>query len=64
MTTIHTQPGAHMSEGSWWSVYNGVTFHEDHGRFSGRAELLATKLSGASDERKQAALRTALEMAN
>lgn len=27
---ISTQPGAAMSEGSWWSVLNAVTYHTDH----------------------------------
>lgn len=64
LKTIDTQPGAHMSAGSWWSVYNGVTFHEDHGKYLGKTEALSTKISGSSNERKQAALQVALAMAN
>jgi len=64
LTTIDTQPGAAMSAGSWWSVYNGVTYHEDHGKHQGKAEPITGKIWGASDDRKQAALRAALEMAS
>jgi phage/plasmid-like protein (TIGR03299 family) len=64
MTTLETQPGAQMSQGTWWSAYNAVTFHEDHGRFKTAAdETFTSKFMGASADRKQASFKLALEMA-
>ena len=60
---IATQPGASMSEGSWWSAFHGITFWADHGRFKDAEETISTKFSGAHAERKQTALRVAMEMA-
>jgi phage/plasmid-like protein (TIGR03299 family) len=63
LETIETQPGAEMSRGSWWSAFHGVTYHEDHGRWEGKDEPIASKLYGAGAERKKRALDVALEMA-
>lgn len=62
LETVETQPGA--KPGFWWGNLHAVTYHEDHGRFNGRDETLATKFQGASAERKKTALRIAMEMAN
>jgi phage/plasmid-like protein (TIGR03299 family) len=64
MTTLETQPGANMSPGTWWSAWNAVTYHEDHGRFKTEdAETFTSKFMGASADRKQEAFRLALQMA-
>jgi phage/plasmid-like protein (TIGR03299 family) len=64
LTSIERQPGAQMSAGSWWSAFHGVTYWEDHGRYEKReTEPLASKFQGASADRKQQALKVALEMA-
>ena len=53
--------GANMSAGSWWSNFHAVTYHEDHGRWAGKDEPV--KFDGVGADRKQAALKIALEMA-
>jgi phage/plasmid-like protein (TIGR03299 family) len=65
LEAIEAQPGASMSEGSWWSKFHGITFFEDHGRWNGRedGETFTSKFAGAGAERKQRALDVALEMA-
>lgn len=64
MTTLETQPGAQLSEGTWWSAWNAVTFHEDHGRFKPGQETFISKFHGASADRKQEAFKLALQMAS
>lgn len=63
LTAIDAQPGREMSRGTWWSAFHGVTWHEDHGKFAGKDERIASKLTGASADRKRTALKIALEMA-
>ncbi len=62
LQTVDSQPGAHMSQGSWWANLNAVTFHEDHGRWIGKTEPV--RIGGAANERKKFALKVALEMAS
>ena len=65
LETIEKQPGAEMSRGSWWSKFHGVTFFEDHGKYSdGQQEAIASKLYGTSSVRKTRALEVAIEMAS
>ena len=65
LETIETQPGAEMSRGSWWSNFHGVTFHEDHGRWTkAEHEPLVSKFDGAGSKRKELALDVALKMAS
>lgn len=30
MKVLHSQPGAHVAEGSWWQAFNAVTYMTDH----------------------------------
>ena len=62
---IERQPGAHMSPGTWWSNFHAVTFWEDHGRHEKKTlEPLASKFRGVAADRKDYALKVALEMAS
>lgn len=64
LEAVQTQPGANMSEGSWWSNFHAVTYWEDHGRHAEKQDKpFWSKFEGASADRKDAALKTALEMA-
>jgi phage/plasmid-like protein (TIGR03299 family) len=63
LSAIERQPGANMSAGSWWAAFHGTTWHEDHGRWEGKDEPITAKFTGVGAERKQVALRLALEMA-
>ena len=58
------QPGASLSEGSWWSAYNAVTWFEDHGKHDGKdAPVVANRVYGKAAEIKERALKVALELA-
>ncbi len=59
------QPGASMSEGSFWQLFHSVTWFEDHGQFADAPEKakMIGKLSGPSADRKDKALSLALAMA-
>jgi phage/plasmid-like protein (TIGR03299 family) len=72
LQAVETQPGAEMSRGSFWSLYHGVTFWEDHGRWIGddtkragseKLEPVTSKFAGAGSDRKTRAFEVALEMA-
>lgn len=58
------QPGASLSEGSWWGAYNAVTWFEDHGKHDGKdAPVVANRIYGKAAEIKDRALKVALELA-
>lgn len=61
---IDTQPGAEYGRGTWWPVFNTVTYYADH--LYGRN--VDTKLSsawfGENRRKKEAALNLALELAH
>lgn len=65
LAAVNEQPGANMSEGSWWQNFHAVTWFEDHGQFKvdpeGRG--IVDRFTGKSATRKQFALDVALEMA-
>lgn len=58
------QPGATLSEGSWWSAFNAITWHEDHAKHDGKdAPVIANRIYGKTAEVKERALKVALELA-
>lgn len=60
---IHTQPGAGMSEGSWWSALNAVTYFVDHKAGRDRNASLQSAWFGPRAATKRQALNLALEYA-
>lgn len=61
---MDSQPGAEMSEGTWWQAFNAVTFATDH--LFGRSNDTRMKNSwfGWTRQRKQEALTLATKFAN
>lgn len=60
---IHTQPGAELGEGSWWSGFNTVTFMADHLLGRSADNRLYSSWYGTNKNLKTAALDLAIEMA-
>lgn len=60
---IHTQPGAAMSEGSWWSALNAVTYYVDHKAGRNRDAALNSAWFGPRAALKRKALDLAVEFA-
>lgn len=62
-TVLHTQPGAAMSEGSWWQAFNTVTFMTDHLVGRSNDNRIRSAWYGPNKILKTKALDLALEMA-
>ena len=60
---IHTQPGAKMSEGTWWSALNAVTYYVDHKAGRNRDASLQSAWFGPRAALKRKALDLAVEYA-
>lgn len=60
---IHTQPGATLSEGSWWSALNAVTYFVDHKAGRNRDASLTSAWFGPRAALKRKALNLAVEYA-
>lgn len=60
---LHTQPGAAMSEGSWWSALNAVTYYVDHKAGRDRDSSLQSAWFGPRAALKRKALDLAVEYA-
>jgi len=60
---LHTQPGAAMSEGSWWSALNAVTYYVDHKAGRDRDSSLQSAWFGPRAALKRKALDLAVEFA-
>lgn len=60
---IGTQPGAKMSEGSWWSALNAVTYYVDHKAGRNRDASLNSAWFGPRAATKRKALQLATEYA-
>ena len=64
---IQFSPGADLrsAKGTWWGVYNGVTYQEDHMRFfhSDETNVIGSALLGSGARRKEQALELAMEYA-
>ena len=63
MSNLESQPGAEMSEGSWWQAFNTVTYVADHVLGRSADSRMANSWFGWTRQRKQEALGLALEMA-
>ena len=60
---VYTQPGAKMSEGSWWSAVNAVTYYADHRAGRSRDASLSSAWFGPRAATKRRALELATEYA-
>ena len=61
---LHQQPGAEFAEGSWWQPFNAVTYLADHTLGRNPDTRMNSAWFGANRDRKQKALKLALEMAD
>jgi phage/plasmid-like protein (TIGR03299 family) len=61
---LDLQPGANYAEGTYWQLFNGVTYYVDH--MMGRTDdtRLTSAWFGSGAGKKQDAMELALEMAN
>lgn len=60
---LEEQPGADMSEGSWWQPYNAVTYLTDHEFGRTTDSRIKSAWTGANRRLKLRALNLAVEMA-
>ena len=60
---MHKQPGANMSEGTWWSALNAVTYYADHVAGRDRNAALRSAWFGSKATMKRNALDLATEYA-
>lgn len=63
LDALHEQPGVEMSQDTWWSGYNAITYMLDHANRSDKSALLNSNWFGANMNKKQEAFELALEMA-
>lgn len=63
LSIIETQPGAEFAEGSWWQIFNTVTYMTDHLLGRSSDTRLTSAWYGHNKGLKTKALETALEMA-
>jgi len=63
MEVLHTQPGAEYAEGSYWSLFNTVTYMTDHILGRSADSRLASAWYGSNKTLKTNALELAVEMA-
>jgi phage/plasmid-like protein (TIGR03299 family) len=61
---LHSQPGANLGEGTWWAAFNCVTRATDHELGRSPDSRLYSAWFGGNEQRKQRALKVAIEMAN
>jgi len=64
LQALHEQPGANMSEGSWWQAYNAVTFLTNHKIGRNNDNRIHSAWYGANKRLNVRALETAVEFAN
>jgi phage/plasmid-like protein (TIGR03299 family) len=64
LSIVETQPGANFAEGSFWSLFNGITYYADHLAGKSADTRLQSAWYGTNKVLKTRALETALEMAN
>jgi phage/plasmid-like protein (TIGR03299 family) len=60
---LDTQPGAELGEGTFWQLYNGVTYYVDHQMGRTDDNRMNNAWFGSGVKKKQDALDLALEMA-
>ena len=63
MTVVNSQPGAEYARGTFWPLFNTVTFMTDHTMGRSQATRLESAWYGNNRKLKTRALETAIEMA-
>jgi phage/plasmid-like protein (TIGR03299 family) len=63
LDVLHEQPGAELSEGSWWQAFNAVTWMTDHEMGRSVDTRLNSAWFGQNRTRKEKALDLAIEYA-
>ena len=63
MDMIETQPGAEFKKGTWWPVFNAVTYATDHELGRSADTRMASAWFGSNAKRKVDALNLAVKMA-
>ena len=63
LETVNTQPGAKLSEGSWWSAFNSVTYLIDHELGVSQDTRLQSAWFGKGRQKKVSALAKAKQFA-
>lgn len=63
MAVLHTQPGAHFAEGSWWHAFNTITYLTDHKLGRSVDTRLTSAWYGQNRIKKEQALLLANEYA-
>jgi hypothetical protein len=63
MALIESQPGAEFAPGSWWNLYNVVTYMADHELGREADTRMTSALFGANAKRKLDALDIAIDLA-
>lgn len=63
MDAVEVQPGAKFAEGSFWQLFNAVTYVADHQAATTRDNRLYNAWYGQMRQKKQAALQLAVKMA-
>ncbi len=61
---LETQPGAEFGKGTWWPVYNSISYFTDHIASRSQDARLASAWYGNNRKLKVKALETAMEMAD
>lgn len=64
MEIVHTQPGADLGRGTWWSAYNAVTFMTNHELGHNADTRMQSVWYGSNKDRNINALGLAVEYAN
>tara|TARA_Y100000114_G_scaffold59236_1_gene54209 strand:- start:6 stop:938 length:933 start_codon:yes stop_codon:yes gene_type:complete len=59
---LDTQPGAQYGEGTFWQLFNGVTYYVDHGMGRNADNRMKSAWFGYGVKKKQDALALAVEM--
>lgn len=63
MEALHTQPGAHFGEGTWWQALNSVTYLTDHIMGKSADARLYSSWYGINQTRKVKAVNKAIDYA-
>lgn len=63
LSVVDTQPGAEFAPGSWWNIFNAVTFAADHVLGHTNESRIQSSWYGQNRQRKITALNKAIEYA-
>ena len=61
---LETQPGAQYGEGTFWQLFNGVTYYVDHEMGRNADNRMSAAWFGSGVKKKQDAINLALEYAS